>query len=81
MGLVAGCFRGSAAGSPFKPKTPTDDDLEIKPLSFQVSWALGAFICYFAQYFCQSTYFVGLVLAKPSQNRPICLYILSVHVV
>ena len=28
MGLVTGCFRDSAAGSLFKPKTPTEDDLE-----------------------------------------------------
>ena len=26
-------------------------------------------------------YFVGLVLAKPSQNKLICLYVLSVDVV
>jgi len=28
MGLVTACFSRSAAGSPFKPRTPTDDDLE-----------------------------------------------------
>ena len=31
--------------------------------------------------FCHSTYFVGLVLAKPSQNKLICHYVLSVDVV
>ena len=30
---------------------------------------------------CHSTYFVGLVLAKPSQNKLICHYVLSVDVV
>ena len=79
MVLVTVCFSGSAAGSPFKPRTSTDDDLE-KRLS--VSWALGAFICHFRRpILCHSTYFVGLVLAKPSQNKRICHYVLSVDVV
>ena len=37
MGLVTGCFRGTAAGSPFKPKM-MDDDLEKRLL---VSKSLG----------------------------------------
>ena len=38
MGLVTVCFSGSSAGSPFKLRTPTDDDLEKR---FSVSKFLG----------------------------------------